>query len=292
MMDTTITSIFVSVAGTVVLFFGVRAERGRRRLERGSRQWPSTTGRVVQSGTTQVDNGESMSYRARVRYEYAVGNQRYVGDRISLRGAESIFSKVIQSIVERYPVSASVKVFYDPQQPNMAVLEHTPSSKWGLLPSAMTGGILLISGVLPLSGLLDTGYLQRAIDRASQQVTIGVKDKVAYRGDAKPQDARVLGEALKAKGYFKGRGEYVYLRKGKDGAFVSFEVREGVWDDAPIVAAFERLGREIAPAVGVYPLNLELGYSTPDDPFKARKTLVINGPQSAFVETAPDSDRP
>jgi hypothetical protein len=74
------------------------------------------------------------------------------------------------------------------------------------------------------------------------------------------------------------------LRKGKDGAFVSFEVKEGAWDDARLVTAFERLGREIAPAVAVYPLKLELGYLTDrssDDPsgtYQAMKTLVINAP--------------
>jgi hypothetical protein len=283
-MGAMIPAALISFAGTVVLFFGVRAERGRRRLESRSRQWPSITGRVVESGTTQVNDGDSTTYKARIRYEYLVGDQQYIGDRISIRGAESIFRNKINSIVERYPVGASVEVFYDPQQPQMAVLEHAPSSKQGLISSAVTGLILLVSGLLPLSGLLGTDYARGAIDKISEQVTIGTNDKVAYRGEAKAQDARALGEALKAKGYFQGHGASVYLRKGKDGAFVSFEVKEGAWDDARLVTAFERLGREIAPAVAVYPLKLELGYMTDrssDDPsgtYQAMKTLVINAP--------------
>jgi hypothetical protein len=83
---------------------------------------------------------------------------------------------------------------------------------------------------------------------------------VRYRGDATEQDAKNLGKALRTKGYFQNLGEFVSLTKDKSGAFVSFDVKEATWDKPSVVAAFEELGREIAPVVGVYPLRVEFGY--------------------------------
>jgi hypothetical protein len=91
-----------------------------------------------------------------------------------------------------------------------------------------------------------------------KEVTIGTKDKVYYLEAATEQDAKALGEQLKAIGYFQDRGVAAEMVKGKDGVTVGFVVHDGIWDNPKSVSAFTQLCRQIAPAVGGLPFKLRL----------------------------------
>jgi len=89
------------------------------------------------------------------------------------------------------------------------------------------------------------------------KVTVG-NDHIYYLGDATQSQAQALGEALKSAGFFIGKGSDVFLTKQTDGSSLAFVVGDGVWDDAAMVASFEKIARDAAPAVGGLPLKLRL----------------------------------
>jgi hypothetical protein len=90
------------------------------------------------------------------------------------------------------------------------------------------------------------------------KVLVGTKDNVYYSGLATKQDAKALGDALKADGFFTDRGATVLLSKGNDGTVVSFVVQDGIWEQPDMVAGFEEVGRQVAPSVGGFPIKVRL----------------------------------
>ena len=92
----------------------------------------------------------------------------------------------------------------------------------------------------------------------STKVVIGTKDLVYYSGDAREQDAAALGQALRSDGFFQNKGASALVSKAKGAFTVSFVVKDGFWEDPKHIAAFEELGRQIAPAIGGLPLDVRL----------------------------------
>jgi Protein of unknown function (DUF3592) len=254
-----VTAVLLALVGSVLVFLGVRLGIARRRRARESRQWPTARGRVARSEITIETGLDSKTHQARVQYEYVVLGQTYSGGRVS----ESVRRAPMQRVVEQYAPGTSVEVYYDPKRPGSAALEPLSPSLFAPVADVVTRLLFLLAGITMAVQLLPPNNPVRlAYDRARKVVTIGTRDGVRYRGDATEQDAKNLGEALRTKGYFQNLGDLVSFRKSKDGAVVSFDVKEGIWDKPRYVAAFEELGREIAPVVGVYPLTLELGHQT------------------------------
>jgi len=81
-------------------------------------------------------------------------------------------------------------------------------------------------------------------------------DHIYYVGSATEAQAKALGDSLKTQGFFDGKGVDVFLSKQSDGTAISFIVGDGVWDDAAMVATFEKMTRDAAPGVGGLPLKL------------------------------------
>ena len=97
----------------------------------------------------------------------------------------------------------------------------------------------------------------------NSRIIIGSKDAVYYSGSATKAEAQALGGSLKEHGYFSdqgasGRGADVYLVQGKDGTVISFIVKAGSWNQPGVIENFEEIGREVAPAVGGFPLRVRL----------------------------------
>jgi hypothetical protein len=68
--------------------------------------------------------GRRMVYSAHVEYSYSVHGKRYLSRNISFGSRYSTnLRSMIQSIVNRYPINAQVKVFYNSNNPDNAVLE-------------------------------------------------------------------------------------------------------------------------------------------------------------------------
>lgn len=112
------------LAGVGLLFFALRT----RRKSAASLNWPSTVGTVISSGVqtntfTDEYHRETYSFMPRVEYAYTVNGQEYRGRRLHFGVTESRRRADAEREANRYPVGMQVKVYYDPEKPQEAVLE-------------------------------------------------------------------------------------------------------------------------------------------------------------------------
>ncbi len=95
-----------------------------RRMNARAAHWPSVKGTVLASELK--DRGED-SPDAQIRYSYQIAGVTYESKNISYAGH---WSSQDRELVERYPVGASVDVYFDPAKPSRAALEREQSSVW------------------------------------------------------------------------------------------------------------------------------------------------------------------
>ena len=117
-------------AGLVPIVFGLPfALWGLYGIGRAIRsaRWPTTTGAVTGTNVKSVTSGESgsNSYRMEVIYEYELGGETYVSKRYSFGGKPTRESRSAAEtwLEEHYPVGSEVTVHYDPDRPDVTVLE-------------------------------------------------------------------------------------------------------------------------------------------------------------------------
>jgi hypothetical protein len=88
-----------------------------------------------------------LTNKASVAYDFSVGSQLFHGNRISLGFGPA---DEVNVTLKRYPVGASVPVFYDPANPEECVLERKPPASFGCI----WGGavvVLLVYGLVIFS---------------------------------------------------------------------------------------------------------------------------------------------
>lgn len=163
---------FVSrmIAGGAVLIGAGLLGAGLFEIAAGSRSvsWPTAEGVVVSSSVTGiVQDGASRggsrgvagfaNWSPRVRYQYEVGGASHVGSRVAI--GESVLSyKASASIASRYPVGTGVKVYYDPRDASVSLLEPGVSGRACIQPAF--GGLVLLVGVVM------SVYLPRSFDQS------------------------------------------------------------------------------------------------------------------------------
>ena len=138
-------------ACTVLLYVAI----GILREARASRRWPQTTGTVLTSCVesrkkTPGDNDSDTAVinSPNVVYEYQVNDQSFRGSRIDLGQRTSEYE--LESILDRYPVGAEVVVYYNPADPQDAVLERdAPAGTFWI-----GGGCVLFSIAVPIIAIL------------------------------------------------------------------------------------------------------------------------------------------
>lgn len=145
------------------------------------------------------------------------------------------------------------------EQQGDAVKEHTARGGQLASKSAAIG-----VGVATLAGLLVVICAILYIFQYRKIAVIGTNDQVIYSGLTTKADARALGNALRSNEYFQDRGASVLLDKGFGSTTVSFSVQEGVWNQSGMLSSFEELAREVAPAVGGLPIQVQLVNSAGD----------------------------
>jgi hypothetical protein len=101
-------------------------------------------------------------------------------------------------------------------------------------------------------------FIPALLATTGPKIVVGTKDEVFYLGSATQTDAQALGNALKADGYFTDKGVTALLEKNAGGTIVSFVVKEGAWDQPDMVASFDEIGREVAPSVGGFPIQVRM----------------------------------
>lgn len=118
-----------------------------------SRRWPKVQGRIESSEieTTYRQSHDSTSYAPSIAYSYSVDGKVYWGRGIS-SGDHSGSRKRAERIVAKYFCGLAVEVSYDPEDPNLSLLEpgFAPASLWIFLMGAVftTAAILGFLGII------------------------------------------------------------------------------------------------------------------------------------------------
>lgn len=106
---------------------------------RAAAVWPSARGKVitsqVQARRKRDNDSEEVANYPLVEYEYGVNGKTYTGSRIGI--GEDVANTDVSKTLEKYPVGASVLVFYDPKDPGKALLERD-------MPPGMGKGIVIL----------------------------------------------------------------------------------------------------------------------------------------------------
>ncbi len=147
----------IVVAGLVFLAVGVAGVTSWRRTMKRSRaslSWPTVQGRVLASDVLTRYSDQSRYDRASVLYQYVVGGTTYSSDTV-FHSAVRLSGNIqrARETVSRYPVGSEVRVYYDPDDPEAAVLVPGTAAFSGAalaigLFFAFTGGGQLLVGLI------------------------------------------------------------------------------------------------------------------------------------------------
>lgn len=122
------------IIGTVML---IKYFRDKKKAEE-SQNWSSTPGIITESYVRKEENRDSdgyptTSYYPEVRYAYEFLGTKYTGDKIAFGESVGGSLKKAQDALAQYPVGKNMAVYYDPNNPEDAVLERRVSGKMMLI---------------------------------------------------------------------------------------------------------------------------------------------------------------
>jgi hypothetical protein len=115
------------VYGTYVIYQGI-----------GSLAWPSVEGKVVYS---RAHTGGA--YETLLWYEYHVDGRRHVASNYRNGGNATPFLSVMEEAAKRYPAGRAVQVYYNPGNPEDALLE--PGVWYGNFVGPAIGAVVLLA---------------------------------------------------------------------------------------------------------------------------------------------------
>ena len=124
-----------------------------------SLSWPETEG-VISDSYIHVheesdDDGLSSTwYETRIRYSYTVNGEGYYGNSITLlsTGPDTTDKGEVETFITDYPKGLPVKVFYDPENPQTAILVKEKVGRINV--NTAIGGFLIIIWVCGVIGLV------------------------------------------------------------------------------------------------------------------------------------------
>lgn len=111
--------------------------------------WPATEGVVVSSDLDFSRSGSRMGdsqVSADISYMYHLEGKKYQSDRICFGFSNPIFNHA-DKLVRKYPRKKQISVYYNPNNPEQAVLE--PGISFGAVLITLVGIFFLALGVLP-----------------------------------------------------------------------------------------------------------------------------------------------
>jgi hypothetical protein len=123
------------------------------RRYRESESWLPATAQIVSGNISAQRGSKTTSYVINIRYAYTVFGQSYEGGQFSFgsEGTGYDTRKRAEKVVAQYPTGSQVTIYYDPNNPQQAVLKRNYDS---------TGAILaMIVGILG-TGMVIYSYLQ------------------------------------------------------------------------------------------------------------------------------------
>src|SRR5215469_3921833 len=105
--------------------------------EMGSASWPATTGTIIKTNLVHASGRHNDGYVPGLQYKYEVDGRIYVGTRIDFHTQDSVHAKeTAESWLYKYPRGSTVRVYYDPKNPNITILEPgiKPEQRWLFYP--------------------------------------------------------------------------------------------------------------------------------------------------------------
>lgn len=149
-----------NLAGAVFLLLGLGTSYYGYRLirrARASTQWPAAQGQI-ESSTVDVererdrDSDGDVHYKTkyipRTVYSYQVGGTDYIGEQVSFGRTSSSSPNWAYRLRDLYPAGTEVSVYYDPADPQEAVLQ--PGVKWTTYLVLGIGAVFALTGVMIL----------------------------------------------------------------------------------------------------------------------------------------------
>jgi hypothetical protein len=133
----------IAVAGKIVY---------KMREVRRAALWPSAQGRIVHSRMRAVqrqqgDHATTVSNVPDIEYVYSVGGVEYTGHRISI-GDVAAGSPQAEAALDRYRVGRTGPVFFNPENPEDAILERDPPARpavvYGVAAAVMLVGLAVV----------------------------------------------------------------------------------------------------------------------------------------------------
>ena len=103
----------------------------------------SASGQIQKAEVYSKGQGESTTYHLDLRYEYTIAERDYSGYKIGL--ANIMYNEKAEAleVLKKYPKGSQVTVYYDPQDPELAVLEKSEPGN-GAMTMALSVILLLI----------------------------------------------------------------------------------------------------------------------------------------------------
>jgi hypothetical protein len=141
--------LFAVAFGGPGLFMLIRWGIVPRRRMANSFDWPIAMGTIEQAAVQRApsSDGDNMYRLAILRYTYTVGGRDYESDQYAFGGTAHthLSRRAARRIVKRYPVGTVVTVYYNPNDPADAVLEHRAYFSAAGLAIVFTGvGVLML----------------------------------------------------------------------------------------------------------------------------------------------------
>lgn len=110
--------ILIIIGFCFLLFYLNNVSRAKQSLT-----WPSVKGKIIENKVYKV-TGDPESDTFKLRYSYKVQGVVYISKRITNYSSENTNMK----LPAKYPLSAIVDVYYEPDNPSESVLERGPES--------------------------------------------------------------------------------------------------------------------------------------------------------------------
>lgn len=118
----------------------------------GFRSYDDRRGVHLSGGSISINtSGKKDGCFPQVAYEYVVGNMRYTSQRLGNLSPSGVSETQANRIVAEYPAGKTVAVFYDPANPQNAVLIPQKAG-CGAVFTVVIGGLVLAVGLLFAAG--------------------------------------------------------------------------------------------------------------------------------------------
>ncbi|MBI5946392.1 MAG: DUF3592 domain-containing protein [Chloroflexi bacterium] len=105
------------------------------RRYRESENWAPAVAQIVSGNISAQRGSKSTSYVVNVRYAYSVLGQSYEGGQFSFgsEGTGYDTRKKAEKVIAQYPAGSQAAIYYDPNNPQQAVLERKYDSTGAIL---------------------------------------------------------------------------------------------------------------------------------------------------------------